>query len=155
MENLTFVNKINEYALHYFFSDTPSIAFRSHNLTDTNLHSFSILVFGNTSLNLGNGYDNQTGVFTAPTAGLYFFSVQFCISSSGNDFIHFGIVQNSEYIKRSFIQGNNYSYECYDFNVVSMLRQNDRVYVESTSGSGQLYQTPERWNEFSGFLVHE
>ena len=38
--------------------------------------NFARLVFDTVQINSGNGYDQSTGIFTAPSAGLYYFYVQ-------------------------------------------------------------------------------
>ncbi|VDI48064.1 Hypothetical predicted protein [Mytilus galloprovincialis] len=52
------------------------------------------LKFEKTTENVGNGYDNKTGIFTAPIKGLYHFTASARQSRSG--YLHLGLYRNDE-----------------------------------------------------------
>ncbi|CAC5395119.1 C1QL [Mytilus coruscus] len=103
--------------------------------------------FEKTIENIGNGYDNKTGIFTAPSKGLYHFTASARQSQSG--YLHLGLFRNDEEMAASV--GVNYN--SLTIGTTFTLQSGDRVHVENIwdrssgiVGAGQSY--------FSGHLVH-
>jgi hypothetical protein len=59
---------------------TPVVAFQAMKLKNNRPSAGETFVFTTTVINRGNGYDNQTGMFTAPHKGLYSFSLHLCLA---------------------------------------------------------------------------
>merc|ERR1719320_220113 len=61
--------------------ESKTVAFHADffNYTDANynISDGGVIPFDNIILNEGDGYDNNTGIFTAPETGLYSFSVRY------------------------------------------------------------------------------
>ena len=89
------------------------------------------LVFDHVLSNSGNGYDIKTGIFTAPIAGLYSFSVTLTSDISSRFFIMFN-GRNVGYVVNS---GEN-RWESGSQNVNLQLTVGDKVWV---NGLGKLY----------------
>ncbi|XP_052072543.1 heavy metal-binding protein HIP-like [Mytilus californianus] len=98
--------------------------------------------------NIGSGYNSGTGIFTAPTKGLYHFTASARQSRSG--YLHLGLFRNEEEMAVSV--GVNYN--SLTIGATFTLQSGDRVYVKNIwsrssgiVGAGQSY--------FSGNLVHK
>ncbi|CAG2221747.1 C1QL [Mytilus edulis] len=105
------------------------------------------LKFEKTTENVGNGYDNKTGIFTAPVKGLYHFTASARQSRSG--YLHLGLYRNDEEMAVSV--GVNYN--SLTIGATFTLQSGDHVLVKNIwtqssgiVGAGQSY--------FSGHLVH-
>ncbi|XP_063419139.1 complement C1q-like protein 2 [Mytilus trossulus] len=98
--------------------------------------------------NIGNGYNSGTGIFTAPTKGLYHFTASARQSRSG--YLHLGMFRNGEEMAVSVaLNGNSLT-----IGTTFTLQSGDRVYVQNIYsrasgivGAGQTY--------FSGSLLHK
>ncbi|XP_052079204.1 uncharacterized protein LOC127717560 [Mytilus californianus] len=56
-------------------SEPDKVAFMAKNsVALKNIPSKSVVVYNTVITNLGNGYDSSTGIFTAPSNGVYIFS---------------------------------------------------------------------------------
>ncbi|CAG2221559.1 C1QL [Mytilus edulis] len=104
--------------------------------------------FQKTIENIGSGYNTETGIFTAPTKGLYHFTASARQSQSG--YLHFGLFRNNEQMSVS-VAANFISLT---IGATFTLQSGDRVYVKNVwdkpsdiVGVGQTY--------FSGSLVHK
>ncbi|XP_060580550.1 complement C1q-like protein 4 [Ruditapes philippinarum] len=107
--------------------------------------------------NVGNGFDNTTGVFTAPLPGIYMFSCSLLDHMDGvhgNVKLHAEIVQNDKVIGRVFAHaGDNYRDQGAQ-TVFVRVNQGDRIFIRSVDNKdlgigGELYST------FSGFLMSQ
>ncbi|XP_053374223.1 collagen alpha-2(VIII) chain-like [Mercenaria mercenaria] len=128
----------------------PSVAFRSTNLTNLTPTSGETLVFTTAPLNDGNGYNISTGVFTAPIAGTYIFSLQLCVPAGKNTY--YAIMVGTEEVKRGRFIDNDF-HTCYSSDTFVVLKSNENVYVKSIYQS-YLATNDYLWNTFSGILVH-
>ncbi|XP_063419142.1 complement C1q-like protein 2 [Mytilus trossulus] len=98
--------------------------------------------------NIGNGYNSGTGIFTAPTKGLYHFTASARQSRSG--YLHLGMFRNGEEMAVSVAM----DYQSLTIGTTFTLQSGDRVYVKNIwsrasgiVGAGQTY--------FSGSLLHK
>ncbi|XP_045169373.2 complement C1q-like protein 2 [Mercenaria mercenaria] len=129
----------------------PAVAFRSKDVADLTPNSGDTLVFQTTMLNEGLGYDNTTGIFTAPVGGTYIFTVQFCVVGGKN--MYYVIVADNEEIKKGWFCDAKWT-ACYSADAVVVLKQGARVQVKCSSSSSLLSSNSNYWNTFSGVFVH-
>ncbi|KAL4239709.1 hypothetical protein ACF0H5_000513 [Mactra antiquata] len=154
LQNLTLEieNKTTELKLVEERVSLPMVAFNAYSLTDYSLDTNQILIFRNTYLNEGNGYDNVLGLFTAPVAGLYMFSMHAC-NYGGRGFYYYIVVDNS--IIAQSTKYNNVQTDCASVVTLTKLKKDQRVWVKCASGSSssQLSDTSYRQSTFSGVLL--
>ena len=112
----------------------------------------SSVLFNRVLTNVGNGYDQKTGVFTAPFSGLYTFHLHF-MGGVHNDSTDLGLYAGGEVIAVAFAEGENK-----DDNdqgsctaVVHLLR-GEEVSVKFYYGNPQIWGS--RLTSFSGMLIH-
>ena len=133
-------------------SESPMVFFQSKDLPNEYLSPNQTLVFITTIINIGDGYDNTTGIFTAPVAGLYSFSAQFSFGSRIDYYVSYGIVAEGKEIKNGYFSGHD-DFKSINVNVITYLNKSGRVWIKSRS-YGFLYQDTSFWNSFSGLIVH-
>ncbi|XP_060584365.1 uncharacterized protein LOC132740475 isoform X1 [Ruditapes philippinarum] len=129
----------------------PTVAFRSKDLVDKTPSAGDTLVFKTTTLNEGLGYDNKSGIFTAPVAGTYTFSVQLYVHPEHN--MYYAIIADSVEINKGLFADKAYM-KSYTAETVAVLQKDSKVYMKCSSGSGNLLTSDAAWNTFSGVLVH-
>ncbi|XP_067307639.1 cerebellin 18 [Pseudorasbora parva] len=107
------------------------------------------------SLNQGNGYNAALGTFTAPHAGLYFFS--FTAYSKVGDaerlYQKVQLMKNGQLIASSWEDNREDSEDSSTQTVLLQLRRGCQVYVELLSGR-QLCGDTQGSNTFSGYLIY-
>lgn len=128
----------------------PTIIFQSKGLNNLSLSAGETLVFQTTMLNEGNGYNNSTGVFTAPAAGVYLFTIQLC-AVSGHNTYYYIMAENKE-IKRGYFFDSGYN-SCHTADGLTVLKEGHRVWIK-TPYSMKLTEHTTYWNTFSGVLLH-
>ncbi|XP_060558845.1 coadhesin-like [Ruditapes philippinarum] len=131
----------------------PLVTFQSKDINDLNLHANTVLVFRTTTMNIGNGYDNTTGIFTAPVSGLYSFSIQLGLVGGGSNVVNYSFVADGKEMKNGLFVDHDYT-KTYSANTVTYLSKGGRFWIKTKSLSGRLYQASNVWNTFSGFLLH-
>lgn len=100
--------------------------------------------------NLGNGYDPNDGVFTAPTAGTYVFFVN--IISYSSKTVSVKIILNGGRKVVSLAQSESSNpYNSGSNLAVLTLQKADRVWVSLNYGTGYYGSDPT--TSFSGFLI--
>ncbi|KAK7506693.1 hypothetical protein BaRGS_00002168, partial [Batillaria attramentaria] len=91
------------------------------------------IVFGHVDLNLGGGYNNHSGVFTAPVGGVYEFSVKISHVPPGKMHVH--VLKQGSPIAEVGANGDDNYHDRSSANVVTHLKEGDRVWVERMPGS--------------------
>ncbi|XP_060566369.1 heavy metal-binding protein HIP-like [Ruditapes philippinarum] len=138
-----------------------TVAFSAYNPFDKSLHTNEILILQSVLINEGKGYDSKSGVFTAPTNGLYHFTAHVCNTYAL--VIHYAIVKDGEWIARSqqFEQAdeNKHKYAgCSSVSALTRMETGDQVWIMCTSGYSsstfQIHDDSHRRNSFIGVLLH-
>ena len=74
----------------------PAAAFNVRDSEDLSPQQIEITIFTTVVLNIGNIYDESTGIFTLPVNGIFIFSVQ--VATNGSQWDQFQLVEISSYI---------------------------------------------------------
>ena len=125
------------------------VAFTAGVTSSTSTWNSGTLIFNSVILNVGNGYNPSTGVFTSPVAGTYVFYVTAIEYST--QYLQVDIVQNS--VSMVKLLGDDHA----DFQtgtnmVVLNLQKGDRVWVRHVSGKG-YWSASVPATTFTGFLI--
>lgn len=108
------------------------------------------LVFPVVITNVGNRYNPSTGVFTAPTAGIYVFFVN-VHGYSSNDMLTDIVLNGVKQVRT--LSENNPNYNSAGPNLaVLTLQKEDTVWVKHYAGDG--YVDNGHSTTFSGFLLY-
>ena len=138
---------------YFFVSD--KIAF--HASLSTNIPgttSGQTIVFNQVDTNLGGGYSSTTGVFTAPVAGTYVFSLTFFMYYSSSSYASNGelyIMKNQDQSIRVLVKLDNNADQGTASGTVLSLNKGDQVYVQASSAD--MYIGGGKYSYFSGFLL--
>lgn len=111
------------------------------------------IAFNNVTENVGSGYNSSTGVFTAPVAGLYFFSAGVTFTfASGTKSAGFFESDNTAYniIAYASMGSGNAEAQQVCLTMAKQMAVNDTVKVRVTAGSarGQAHETT-----FTGYRI--
>ena len=134
-------------------------AFNAHMTSSTTPTNGQTVQFGTETLDIGNGYNSTTSVYTAPIAGTYSFSWTIRISNLGWYATEL-VVNNSTkdvLITRSGDSGSDYAYETVtSATTVVSLHAGDRVYirVQNRSRSPSMVNNFVGYCSFSGWMIH-
>ena len=112
------------------------------------------VVFDEASLNQGSHYSTSTGRFTAPVAGLYWFSVRCLTDMDGTDgYAAINITKNGSVYARD----QTYSLEDNDHSggtsLVMYLAANDYIAVTANRGLYGASGGSANYTHFSGYLI--
>ena len=107
------------------------------------------LIFNSVILNVGNGYNPSTGVFTSPVAGTYIFYVT--AVEYNKQYLMVDIVLNSV-SKVKLVGDNEAVYQTGTNMVVLNLQKGDSVWVRHSQGNG-YYSHNVPITTFSGFMI--
>ena len=120
------------------------------------------ILFNLALVNEGNAMNLQTGKFTAPRTGIYFFSftghVNFPVSSSAH--IGIDLYLNGNLFGASFVQETNTGTNQLGQLTLQWtlnLKSGDQVWVmiDTISSEVLLYDNPVHFTHFSGFMLQE
>ncbi|KAG9263150.1 complement C1q-like protein 2 [Astyanax mexicanus] len=135
--------------------NTPKVAFSfGSGLSNTHgpFNVDTMLVFRKEFINIGNAYSPNTGVFTAPLRGVYFFRLN-VLGSSSTSWTGGVFFKNQEqifYLSEYPIDGINE----YASNAVSLLlEKGDLVYVKLLAGRHIRDNILDNYCTFNGFLL--
>lgn len=130
---------------------TPIVTFSANGLSSLTLEKGHTFIFENVISNEGGGYSGATGIFTAPYSGLYYFTAHVC-NYVGNHVLYAIVVDDRKIISSLHFSKDTRN-TCAAVSVVVMVKLNERVWVKCL-GSSKLHQDSDRWNSFSGALLH-
>lgn len=158
------------YVLHFpEIKSTPLIAFNAFDPASTHVEANQTIRFKTATVNIGNGYDNNTGIFTASFVGLYQFSAHIC--TAANAWVSFGIFQDNEVIAMSYADTDE---SCVSVSAVTLMEKYSRVQLRSVAATGptqvysgwpqygyitqnvnQLAEDNQRRSSFNGILLQK
>ncbi|XP_053407966.1 uncharacterized protein LOC128559668 [Mercenaria mercenaria] len=131
------------------------VLFSARHPKDTSLTNGKTVVFTEIILNKGDAYSKENGVFTVPYAGIYTFTVQFCVNPG--KYFDFAFMANDTPFKISRIHRHSSSYfSCYSFDAITIVDKNDNVNIKIIachSGTALGEHSDYYWNTFSGRLI--
>ncbi|XP_069391288.1 putative leucine-rich repeat-containing protein DDB_G0290503 isoform X5 [Paralichthys olivaceus] len=134
-------------------TDELKVAF-SAGLTDSGpvgpFDEETTLIFSKTISNIGRGYDQITGVFTAPVRGVYFFS--FTAADYLKGYMGLYLYRNNQPILFQLDLNDHGGYTSTSSGVTLQLEEDDRVHL-SLPASYRLYDDSRNFSVFSGFLL--
>ncbi|XP_019751739.1 complement C1q tumor necrosis factor-related protein 3-like [Hippocampus comes] len=105
------------------------------------------LVFKNVITNVGNGYDSNTGIFTAPVRGLYFIVFNGNVGKSGS--LNAAVIKNG--INMFAIYDTQGTFSSATNGMPLVLEEGDKLWV--TLWANQSIFDQSRLSTFSGFLL--
>uniref|UniRef100_A0A087YAN2 C1q domain-containing protein n=3 Tax=Poecilia TaxID=8080 RepID=A0A087YAN2_POEFO len=110
------------------------------------------LIYARVLANLGNAYNQHTGIFVAPVRGMYYFS--FFYHAGGGHPVGLNLMKNNQVVVRSAEHQSSNDWNDNGGNAAFVeLQQGDHVYVQLDANQhvwGSGYSTT-----FSGFLLHQ
>lgn len=133
------------YSRKVAFSATHPLGFTSR--------SGQTIVFPHILSNVGGGYNNQDGVFTAPVDGVYVFFCKITQSRNDNDF-YYQFILNGSVKTITLIYGRSDDpYRTSSSLIALQLSRGDRVWIKMQVGGSHSGQTDGGDQSFSGFLL--
>ena len=114
------------------------IAFHANlNTHVENMSTNTTIRFGNVQLNKGNGYDPNTGIFTAPEAGVYYFAWSLLSKQGGTVYV------------AAVVDNINHAYTCINNQQSTYINTSGHLLYELEKGSKVWLRT---WNVQATFL---
>ncbi|XP_060591435.1 EMILIN-2-like, partial [Ruditapes philippinarum] len=111
------------------------------------------IIFSNILLNDGNAYNNVTGIFTAPTTGIYQFNAHVCGLKSAEDIEYYIKVGSNVIVTGEFeVPERATDTKCTSFSAVALARKGDHVLVGGSEFSKLDYEENDL-SSFSGVLI--
>ena len=132
-----------------FTDPKQKVAFTAGVTSTSTTWNSGTLIFNMAILNVGNGYNPSTGVFTSPVAGTYVFYVT--AVEYDKQYLQADIVLNSVSKVRT-LGHSDASYQTGTNMVVLNLQKGDSVWVKHVSGKG-YWSASVPATTFTGFLI--
>ncbi|KAL4222481.1 hypothetical protein ACF0H5_018520 [Mactra antiquata] len=132
----------------------PNVVFLAKDPTTQSPSQDSTIIFGTTMYDVSQSYDNSSGTFTAPVAGVYAFTAQMCLNTGTYKYIHYAIVANDKEVSKSLTYNKDTRF-CNTAQAFVVLEKGQTVYVSALSSSAvPLRENFSReWCTFSGILI--
>ncbi|XP_036453107.1 complement C1q-like protein 3 [Colossoma macropomum] len=109
----------------------------------------SPLIYKKVSSNYGNGYDSNTGIFTAPIKGVYFF--RFYAHCQGGRKMAVSLYKNDQKQCSVYSEKNEHNDNASNGTVLT-LEKGDQIYTKLWEDSW-VFDDPAGYTSFSGFLL--
>ena len=100
--------------------------------------------------NIGNGYNPNTGKFTAPKSGLY--QISGTVMSAPGKYLHVYLFKNDKQTVSLF---SGLGYVTGTVNIVFKLQEGETVYMKHHNKTQTIYSDSSVYCVFSGFLISE
>jgi hypothetical protein len=100
--------------------------------------------------NVGNGYNPNTGKFTAPKSGLY--QISGTVTSESGKYLHVYLFKNE---KQTVILFSGLGYATGTVNIVLKLQKGETVYMKHHNSTETIFSNSDVYCVFSGFLISE
>jgi hypothetical protein len=111
-------------------ASTHVIAFHASHNTKTHLTNVPVnttIIFGNVNLNMGNGYNPETGIFTATEDGVYSFTWSVLTNTGGT--IYLAAAVDSEDRVYTCVHNSQSSYSSTTGHLLQKLRKGNQVRI--------------------------
>ncbi|XP_071166187.1 uncharacterized protein [Mytilus edulis] len=128
-------------------------AFSASLTRSKSLSAGEIVKFDKVWINIGSGYDPNTGVFTAPEPGVYQFAYTITKVNSNNILAH--LYKNEMKTVAIYPSTTDSGLEMGTMNMVLQLQKADRVYIKLTSGGLVYSESNSNFDAFSGFKISD
>ncbi|XP_048774716.1 complement C1q tumor necrosis factor-related protein 1-like isoform X2 [Ostrea edulis] len=115
-----------------------------------NTNDTDLIVYDRVFLNMGNGYNSNTGVFTCPNAGTYAFLVHGVSTATSQ--LNLDLYRNNNYTVSVFAHARN-GYASGHQSIVLQLDEQDMVFVQGRGVNSLYGANHEVYSTFSGYLV--
>uniref|UniRef100_A0A3B5QBM2 Cerebellin-1-like n=1 Tax=Xiphophorus maculatus TaxID=8083 RepID=A0A3B5QBM2_XIPMA len=135
--------------------DATNIAFSAATGGSGSIGPFNtdtIIIYRKLIINVGNAYNQHTGIFVAPVPGIYYFT--FFYHAGGSQIVSLALMKNSETVVTTSDHQTSHDGADNGGNAALLqLQQGDQVYV-------QLVENTHIWGgshgiTFSGYLLHK
>ncbi|XP_062601961.1 cerebellin-2-like [Saccostrea cucullata] len=133
---------------------SDAVAFSATITSEITSSSGQTLVFPHVLCNVGGGYNNKNGIFTAPVDGTYVFFVRITPSSNPTD-MYFSIVLNGIEEAKHLVYGRDSIPFRISTNTIALqLNHSDRVWVKINTG-GRMWSSGTHSGDqtFTGYKV--
>ncbi len=136
-----------------------SIAYASGNPSFSAWHTTTqaqntVLLFNSIVFNVGSAYNPATGVFTAPTAGVYHFRVQICIPNTVGDWRVYLVASGKQQRQTIFYQGiTTLGVHTLSCEGIYNMSSGDTIYSLYTGPAGTNIFNGTSANHFTGYMV--
>jgi len=118
--------------------------------TQTNMADKEVIKFDDELLDYGNGYDPNTGKYTAPVTGIYSLSVHY--EEVGGQYVYVNLMTDANGKVAFSVAGDPEWQQGASFTTVVFIEKGQSAWVERETGSGTYVLNGHR-SSFSGFLV--
>ena len=139
-------------------STSTQVAFSVWPSSGGSISNGNILPFNNADLNIGNCFNTSTYKFTAPVAGIYYFSAYFLVST-GNSVIQMRHTPSggSEEVV-AMVHTNRAGNTWVNANIVNLIQlgAGDTIHLRHNSGNATIYfngSGTDDYNRFVGYLI--
>ncbi|KAL3882725.1 hypothetical protein ACJMK2_029037 [Sinanodonta woodiana] len=112
------------------------------------VHPHEIIHFDTVLLNDGNGFNNQTGIFTCPLSGTYFFSLSLMISPGYVTAVQ--LIVNGQVKVNSYAHGYDSYYDQGSISIIVRCEAGHNVWMSMRDGS---YVYGDSYTSFSGLYL--
>jgi hypothetical protein len=128
-------------------------AFSASRSKSQSLGPGEILLFDKVWTNIGNGYNPNTGKFTAPQSGLY--QISGTVMSVPGKTLHAYLFKNDKQTVSAYASIGHNSMTSGTVNMVLKLQKGDTVYMKHQNITTTMYSSSSVYCVFSGFLISE